>query len=80
MKEINIKHSPFVIKYNLQASLLGICDKDTPIYSVAKCVYMFQENGIQMLNAIQMIYDYKHENKSFDDAIFCFDMFLKEQL
>jgi hypothetical protein len=38
-----------------------------------------EELGILKLNAIQMIYDYKEETKSFDDAIFCFDMFLKQE-
>ncbi len=78
--EINFnRHSPFVLKYKLQSSFLGICDKETPIYSVAKCVYLLEEIGILKLNAIQMIYDYKEHNKSIDDAIFCFDMFLKKE-
>jgi hypothetical protein len=79
MESFNIRHSPFVIKYNLQSALLGICVIDTPVYSVAKCVFLMEELGILKLNAIQMIYDYKEENKSFDDAIFCFDMFLKQE-
>ena len=79
METFYIKHSPFVIRYKLESALLGICYKDTPIYSVAKCVFLLEEIGILKLNAIKMIYDYKEENKSFDDAIFCFDMFLKQE-
>ena len=79
METFYIKHSPFVIRYKLESALLGICDKDTPIYSVAKCVYLMQEVGIEKLNAMQLIYDYKEHSKSFDDAVFCFDMFLKKE-
>ena len=57
--KFNVKHSPFAIRYNLQAAILGICDMDTPIYSISKCVYLMQELGIEKFNAISMIYEYK---------------------